>query len=257
MRVRNATSSLWAHWVSPARPWSWATISRSAHKPIGIDESAVHELISQHISDIPHSDLLDIKTSLYDLSKMRFPGVITLKEHFRCVPEIIEFSNQLAYSGEILPLREEISDPTWKSVIDIRVPDGYRDPGTDTNPPEAQFIVEKITELCSDPRYDGKTIGVISLLGDGQAALIEHKLIEAIGEQEMEKRRIRCGNAYHFQGDERHVMFLSLVVAAGEGQRIGAMTKEADVQRMNVAASRAQDQMWCVRSLSTGRATPE
>jgi very-short-patch-repair endonuclease len=224
---------------------------------VGTDESAVHELISQHIPDLPQAELLDIKTSLYDLSKMRFPGVIMLREHFRCLPEIIEFSNQLAYSGAILPLREQPADPAWQSVIDIQIPDGYREPGTDTNPPEANYIVARIAELCADPRYDGKTFGVISLLGDAQAQLIQEKLIDRLGEQEMERRRIRCGNAYHFQGDERHIMFLSLVVAAGEGRRIGALTKEADRQRINVAASRAQDQMWCIRSISADELHPD
>jgi very-short-patch-repair endonuclease len=217
---------------------------------VGTDESTVHELIRQHIPDLPQAQLLDIKTSLYDLSKMRFPGVIMLREHFRCLPEIIEFSNQLAYNDSILPLREQPADSAWQSVVDVHVRDGYRQPGTDTNPPEADYIVAKIAELCADPRYDGKTFGVISLLGDAQAQFIQGKLIERLGEQEMERRKIRCGNAYHFQGDERHVMFLSVVVAAGEGRRIGAMTKEADRQRINVAASRARDQMWCVRSIS-------
>ena len=102
-----------------------------------------------------------------------------------------------------------------------------------------------------------KTFGVISLLSDAQAQLIQGKLIDRLGEQEVERRRIRCGNAYHFQGDERHVMFLSLVVTAGEGRRIGAMTKEADRQRINVAASRARDQMWCVRSVSADELHPD
>jgi superfamily I DNA and/or RNA helicase len=217
---------------------------------IGTEESAVHELITQYIPDLPQSSLLDLKASLYDLAKMRFPGVIMLREHFRCLPEIIEFSNRLSYDGAILPLREQPADPSWRSVIDVQVPDGYREPGTDTNPEEAEFIVDKIAELCDDPAYDGKTFGVISLLGEGQAELIERQLIARLGEKEMERRRIRCGNAYHFQGDERCVVFLSLVVAAGEGRRIGAMTKESDRQRLNVAASRAQDQLWCVRSVS-------
>jgi very-short-patch-repair endonuclease len=224
---------------------------------VGTDESAVHELIRQHIPDLPQAELLDIKTSLYDLSKMRFPGVIMLREHFRCLPEIIEFSNQLAYGGKVLPLREQPGDSTWQSVIDVHVPDGYRELGTDTNAAEAEYIVGKIAELCADRRYDGKTFGVISLLSDGQAQLIQGKLIEKLGEREVERRRIRCGNAYHFQGDERHVMFLSLVVTAGEGRRIGAMTKEADRQRINVAASRARDQMWCVRSISPDELHPD
>jgi very-short-patch-repair endonuclease len=224
---------------------------------IGTDESAVHELIRQHIHDLPQAELLDIKTSLYDLSKMRFPGVIMLREHFRCLPEIIEFSNQLAYGGKILPLREQPADTAWQSVIDVHIHDGYRERGTDANRPEAEYIVGKIAELCADPRYDGKTFGVISLLSDAQAQLIEGMLRDKLGEQEVERRRIRCGNAYHFQGDERHVMFLSLVVTAGEGRRIGAMTKEADRQRINVAASRARDQMWCVRSISPEELNPD
>ena len=224
---------------------------------VGTDESAVHELITQHIPDLPQAALLDIKSSLYDLAKMRFPGVIMLREHFRCLPEIIEFSNQLAYSGAILPLREQPADASWRSVIDVSIPDGFRERGTDTNEAEATFIVGKIAELCGDARYDGKTFGVISLLGDAQAALIEGKLIEELGEAEVERRRIRCGNAYHFQGDERGIMFLSLVVAAGEGRRIGALTKEADRQRINVAASRARDQMWCVRSIPADELHPD
>jgi very-short-patch-repair endonuclease len=224
---------------------------------IGTEESAVHELITQHIPDLPQSGMLDIKSSLYDLAKMRFPGVIMLREHFRCLPEIIEFSNQLSYNGAILPLREQPADPAWHSVIDVHIEDGFREPGTDTNVAEARFIVEKIAGLCGDPAYDGKTFGVISLLGEGQAELIERMLVARLGEKEMERRRVRCGNAYHFQGDERSVMFLSLVVAAGEGRRVGAMTKESDRQRLNVAASRAQDQLWCVRSVSLDELHPD
>jgi very-short-patch-repair endonuclease len=224
---------------------------------IGTDESAVHDLITQHIPELPQSGLLDIKSSLYDLAKMRFPGVIMLREHFRCLPDIIEFSNQLCYNGTILPLREQPADQSWLSVIDAPVADGFRDKGTDTNEAEADFIVDKIAAMCDDPQYAGKTFGVISLLGDGQANFIQGKLVERLGEKTMEHRDIRCGNAYHFQGDERSVMFLSMVVAVGEGRRIGAMTKEADRQRINVAASRAKDQMWVVRSVALDELHPD
>jgi len=224
---------------------------------IGTDESAVHELLDQHLGEVPQYRLLDIKTSIYDLAKMRFPGVIMLREHFRCLPDIIDFSNQLSYNGQILPLREQPADESWQSVVDVHVPDGFREPGTDTNEAEAEFIVNKVAELCEDPRYDGMTFGVISLLGDGQANLIQGRLVERLGEKEVERRSIRCGNAYHFQGDERHVVFLSMVVTTGEGRRIGAMTREADRQRINVAASRARDQLWCVRSIGADELHPD
>jgi very-short-patch-repair endonuclease len=223
---------------------------------VGVDQEAVHQLIAQHLRGIPDAAMLDVTSSLYDVAKRTFPGVIMLKEHFRCLPEIIQFSNDLAYGGEILPLREETADESWRPVVDVLVPDGYREAGSDVNPPEADRIVDQIATMCQDPRYEGKTIGVISLLGEAQAQRIETQLIARLGEREIERRRLRCGNAYHFQGDERDVMFLSLVVAGGD-QRIGAMNKQADRQRVNVAASRARDQLWCVHSVTAEQLHPE
>ena len=66
---------------------------------------------------------------------------------------------------------------------------------------------------------------------------------QPVGPQVIEKRRIICGGAYAFQGDERSVIFLSMVAAPGE-RRIGALTTQSARQRFNVAVSRAQDQLW-------------
>ncbi|MGQ0744524.1 MAG: hypothetical protein ACT4OS_09360, partial [Acidimicrobiales bacterium] len=131
-------------------------------RAVGIDQGRIHELVGQHIPDLPHSALLDVTSSLYDIAKRTYPGVIMLKEHFRCVPEIIDFSNHLAYDGQILPLREQPLDADWPAVLDVHVTHGYREPGTDTNLPEAAEIVNRIAELCADPRYDRKTFWVAS-----------------------------------------------------------------------------------------------
>jgi hypothetical protein len=50
-------------------------------------------------------------TSIYDLARQCFGGTIALREHFRCVPDIIDFSNRLSYDGEIRPLRDPASAP--------------------------------------------------------------------------------------------------------------------------------------------------
>jgi very-short-patch-repair endonuclease len=115
---------------------------------------------------------------------------------------------------------------------------------------EAEAIVRQIAKCVGDPSYRDKTFGVISLLGEKQAELIESKLLAAIGPEEMERRRLICGDAYSFQGDERHVMFISLVVAADEGRRLATLTQAADERRFNVAASRARDQMWLFHSVN-------
>ena len=44
--------------------------------------------------------LYDAKTSIYDIAATTFQPLM-LHEHFRCVPEIIEFSNWLSYDFKI------------------------------------------------------------------------------------------------------------------------------------------------------------
>jgi very-short-patch-repair endonuclease len=63
----------------------------------------------------------------------------------------------------------------------------------------------------------------------------------------MARHRIACGDARTFQGKERHIMFLSMVVAPNE--TITAISRDTFSHRFNVAASRAQDRMYLVRSV--------
>ena len=124
--------------------------------------------------------------------------------------------------------------------------------GTDVNEPEARAVAELVGRLVADPAYDGMTIGMISLLGDEQAPLVHDLLLDRIGQAEFERRQLRCGEPPNFQGDERDVMILSLVVAPDELDatlRIGPMTRGSQERRVNVAASRAREQMWVVHSV--------
>ena len=69
-------------------------------------------------------------------------------------------------------------------------------------------------------------MGIMSLQGEAQAKLIERRLLELLDPEVIEKRRLICGDAYAFQGDERNIIFLSMVAAAGD-RRIGPLTREA------------------------------
>ncbi len=122
------------------------------------------------------------------------------------------------------------------------MPDGARTRGQygDVNEPEALALVQQILDCCDDPAYDGMTFGVVTLLGTGQGRLIEQTLVDKLGAEEYERRRIRVGDPYNFQGDERDVIFVSVVADDNRS----AATRKADQQRINVAASRARDQLW-------------
>ena len=87
--------------------------------------------------------------------------------------------------------------------------------------------------------------------------MIEKHLLKLVGPAEMRKRDLICGDAYAFQGDERDIMFLSLVAAPVDGKSIRALTNTKDVKRFNVAASRAKDQMWLFHSATLNDLSPE
>ena len=225
----------------------------------GVNFEDVNQLRQRYIADLPHADAYGESQSFFDLAEIRYRGRIRLREHFRCMPEIIQFSNNLSYQGEpLIPLRQYGAGRLEPTIEARQVPDGYLREGRGrlVNPPEAEAIVEEITRLCADDAYRDKTIGVISLVGDAQAREIETRLLRALGPEEIERRQLVCGDAYAFQGDERDVMFLSMVSAPRENRSIRAMTDAAAQRRFNVAASRARDQMYLFHTATLADLNP-
>ena len=212
---------------------------------VGVNRDDVLRLRQLHLKGIPHADAFDLEGSFFSQAALRFPGRVRLREHFRCVPEIIQFSNKLSYSTEPLtPLRQFGADRLVPCKT-THVAEGYRTGRSPNivNEPEARALVHQIAECLEDPAYDGKSFGVIGLMGRAQATLISNLLMQEVGADEIEQRKLLCGSPYDFQGDERDVMFLSMVDAPEDG-RTCRMVRDPETQRrFNVAASRAKDQL--------------
>ncbi|MFK0245659.1 AAA domain-containing protein [Amycolatopsis azurea] len=220
---------------------------------VGVDQQQLRHLADQYLWDNPYrATWQEPKSSLFDEAKKRFEGMTTLVEHRRCVPEIIGFSNRIAYEPDgirLVPVRQYGAD-RLEPIKPVFLENGYERGVTDkVNPVETDAIVDQIEKCIADPRYDGLTFGVVSLLGRAQAKRIEKRLLERIPPEEWKARELRCGDSADFQGSERDVMFLSMVKAPEPGKRITSLTQDMYVQRFNVAASRAKDQMWIFHSL--------
>ncbi len=218
--------------------------------PVGLDRGLVFQLIQRYLSDIPLGENFDAETSLFDYGAMLFKSRIPLREHFRCMPEIIRFSNDLCYrNSPLIPLRQYPAQ-RLRPIVPQYVHGGYREgEGQNViNKPESDKIVDAIVACCKDPHYKNKSMGVISLQGKAQAKLIEDLIIKRLEIEEIERRRIICGDSRDFQGDERDVIFLSMVAA--DNRKIGPLTKKDAKQRFNVAASRAKDQVWLFHSVT-------
>lgn len=204
--------------------------------------------------------LYNAQISLYDVIKtMGFPTHM-LREHFRCVPEIIGYCNRLSYEGSIRPLRDGSSTNLKPAIVPYRVEnvevvDDATDAAAETraNRAEAEAVVRLMQAMIADPAYEGKTFGVISMRSGSQSQirLLKNLIYAAFDPRDIEKRRILCGSSAEFQGDERDVILLSLVDSAAPGKmlrKLGDGNDDLQKKRWNVAVSRARDQLWIVHS---------
>lgn len=219
---------------------------------IGTNDTAVDSLARQYLEGrVKEPKLYDSRLSIYGLvQSMAFPAHM-LVEHFRCVPEIIGYSNRLSYNGSIRPLRDTSTSKLKPALIPWRTNGTYTD--GKTNEEEAQTIIRLLKAMMADPRYDGKTFGVIAMRSGRSTQInrIHQLLIENFDPREIEARELTCGSSADFQGDERDVILLSLVDSATPGvilRKEGEGTEGSARKRWNVAVSRARDQLWIVHS---------
>ncbi|MEU0337706.1 AAA domain-containing protein [Streptomyces bobili] len=191
----------------------------------------------------------DPKSNLYELLSSRFTEVIRLTEHFRCMPEIIKWSSMQFYpDNQLVLLRQHGSDrlPPLKVV---HVPEGHCEGRRDKliNRPEAEAVVDQLHRLTQDPAYADRSMGVIILRQGAQTRLVQDLVDQRIDMPARERHNIRIGTPEEFQGDQRDVILLSMVV---DGANVIAATGRHHERRFNVAASRARDQMWLFHSMT-------
>jgi superfamily I DNA and/or RNA helicase len=222
------------------------------------------KLVNKYLYDLEYEEGFSVYRSLYNIANMRFDNLISLIEHFRCVPEIIDFSNSLSYQNRIQPLRQPLPDerllPVKKAFY---VEDGYVQKNAKINKPEADSIIKKIEEIIEDPQYDNSptgervcTIGVITLWGPDQQKYINRQIQKHFSGKVIDDRGLMCGDSYAFQGDERDVILLSMVKGLDQDdptKTIRALTTKDAKRRFNVAVSRASDQIFLFHSIPRGK----
>lgn len=188
------------------------------------------------------------KTSLYDIARFSF-DTLMLTEHFRCMNEIIQFSNQNFYNNMIEPLRSSASTEVHPPMVDYRCQCGtFSDL---KNELEAKTIASLIRSCIQEPAYKGKTFGVINLMSSksGHTKCLIQALQDEFNPTEQEELRLRVGTPADFQGDERDVVFLSMMAMSEDDKPLRKLVSKDQEQRYNVAVSRGRDQVWVVHSM--------
>ena len=220
--------------------------------PPGNDLDDAAALRDRYLTDLPPRlrEGFEPGMNLYELLAARFPKVIRLSEHFRSMPEIIGWSSEMFYDRRLIPLRQfgaDRFDPLRVVHVENAEPEGQSDI---RNRAEAEAVADTVQKLVEDPAYRDKTIGVITLMqGTRQGALIENMINDRVEPAVQRHHGIRIGQPPDFQGDERDIILLSMVVTPIRNRPRLPLTTRNHQRRFNVAVTRARDQLWLFTSV--------
>lgn len=233
----------------------------SPSRVMGVDE--LSSITREHIFGHRLADRVGADLSLYDVAEV-MTGPEMMVDHFRCVPEIIDISNRLSYAPMGRSLKpSRVREPGALTPV-IHVPVGGVRIGSSANEQEVNALVSQLVLCHASADYDGMDFGVVVVgpRSEAHIKLLRTTLLERLGPQAMRDRNLEVGNASQFQGAERNVIFLSLVEGPAAGERIRIWPHEhagrakENVQRLNVAVSRARDQLWVFHSFSLSQLAP-
>jgi very-short-patch-repair endonuclease len=194
----------------------------------------------------PHRLFDQTRNSLLELISQRQQAEVFLNEHFRCRPELIAFSNERFYGGNLTVIRDRRDDRGLHPpllVREVKLDQPFPTArGAKVNHVEAEALVEDLERRLADPRYSGMSFGVLSLFRE-QIEHIQAVIERRIRPSEREQRRLICSTVDGFQGDERDVILYSWRYTAADHGSVFAFTNGGPgEQRTNVALTRARHQ---------------
>ena len=193
----------------------------------------------------------DTIKSIMDIAGLAGFKTAVLKNHYRSPKELIGFSNQNFYEkvGRALDVvndniltYQDTNRVLLNHVIDV---DPQLEDSAKTNHSEANYIRRLIQDIRNDKRLKNKSIAVLTFFNE-QAELLA---------REIDDDSIKISTIEGIQGDERDIIIYSFVITdptsgkrryqalTGEG---GEIKKSANEGRVNVAFSRARQQVHCV-----------
>jgi hypothetical protein len=190
----------------------------------------------------------------------------TLSWHYRSRHEsLIAFSNHRYYDSGLITFPAPV---TRESAVEWRRVPGVWARGTSrTNAIEAKAIVDETVKRLTDPTFvaEGRSLGIITLNAD-QQRLIEDLLDKARRERpEIEvhfgddrTEPVVVKNLETVQGDERDLIILGIGFGPTEpggktmSMSLGALNGQGGWRRLNVAVTRARQEMLVFTSFDPG-----
>jgi len=230
-----------------------------------------NQILDRYLRNHPYREQFNINnrsSSIYSLSGVIYPNIITLLEHFRCRPEIIGYSNQYIYNKQLVPLKTAAHHQYGQPVEVFYLEE-------DSQNKKRVHIVEKVNEIFEQilDDYEGgqitslPTMGVLTLDSSNEHHL--DQLIRVLSRNPRIRKyeediQLIIGTARKFQGDERDIMIMTSTAihrknAKGILKPPRAAVSEEMMRIYNVAASRAREKsvlIHCIAPEAVGAMNP-
>ncbi|MEO1450227.1 MAG: AAA domain-containing protein [Bacteroidota bacterium] len=220
-----------------------------------------NRLLDRYLSQHPFREQFNINnrtTSVYTLSSVIYPNIVSLREHFRCRPEIISFSNIHMYDGRITPLKSATDDRFGEPLVAHYVEDDPKDASKPQIVQQALTLIEDLVKDFESGVLDKlPTVGILCLDASNEAH--RDKLNSALSRSQIlrpyaDELGLLVGTSREFQGDERDIMILTTTAshrftAKGKIRPPRAVLNEEMSRIYNVAASRAREKMLLLHSI--------
>lgn len=210
-------------------------------------------LLKKHELDDYPSEQFDYRTkSVLDFvseNTLHQKQVVFLNEHYRSVPEIINFSNKYFYSNSLkIMTQKPYTGKNNQGLLDCRCQGKRLNNGT--NKVEAEFIIDEIEAIIEEqkklPREACQSIGILSPFRN-QADYLSAQIAKRLDINEIDRHQIIVATAYGFQGEERDIMFLSFALDNDSHPSAFYHLNKDDI--FNVSVTRARSAQYIVYSM--------
>ncbi len=172
-----------------------------------------------------------------------------LNEHYRSNPDLITFSNEKFYDGNLKLMRAAPHSVKVESNVIIEV-DGKRK-SDGVNVEEAESVLDKLQGIVNqEQELSDKVCSKIGILSPftSQTKYIKSLVRKAVDNKVMKRHKILIGTPYHFQGEERDIMLLSIAIDNDSHPSVYNYLNKEDV--FNVSITRARNLQFIFTSLS-------
>jgi hypothetical protein len=201
-------------------------------------------------SESPEADLALEVDSLLELSAP-FLMNVQLQGHYRSKSlDLIDFSNKHFYEGKLSMLPDKkIADINEPAIHYIKVDGTWEN---NSNQVEAEKVAELVSEITQ--KTPGLSIGVVTFNARQQNLIMDVLEQKFTDESKVLSNSVFVKNIENVQGDERDIIIFSTAYAKDPNGRLvmqfGSLNAEGGENRLNVAVTRAREQVYIVSSIS-------